>query len=364
MKMRMWDQFASMCLAVVTCTIGCAFTGGMPPRQRGEHLVLKAEGAGRPVVAVLGANGRTGSMIVEEMADEMKDGTRTPTLVLRWCCALINYKAFLDAKVLKEDEDAEALARSPAKPRALTRSGKWKGSEGSKVNREDVEVGQADVTDSGSLALALAGVSAVVFAAAYSRGKTEPKDVDNGGLVKCAKVVLEKGIERLVVVSSASVTRPYAPVGVLLNTIGSGVLSEKLKGEEKVKELFENAESTYTIVRPGGLTMDPPVGFAELQFNQGDTYVGNVPRADVAAVCAVAATDPLNSGANKTFEMFKARTREPLLPWYRGKTRYVVGNIRDCSAMLARLRPDKEVYDVPGMLPISLADFALGWARK
>ncbi|CAK9118182.1 unnamed protein product, partial [Durusdinium trenchii] len=337
MKMRMWDQFASMCLAVVTCTIGCAFTGGMPPRQRGEHLVLKAEGAGRPVVAVLGANGRTGSMIVE------------------------------------------ALARSPAKPRALTRSGKWKGSEGSKVNREDVEVGQADVTDSGSLALALAGVSAVVFAAAYSRGKTEPKDVDNGGLVKCAKVVLEKGIERLVVVSSASVTRPYAPVGVLLNTIGSGVLSEKLKGEEKVKELFENAESTYTIVRPGGLTMDPPVGFAELQFNQGDTYVGNVPRADVAAVCAVAATDPLNSGANKTFEMFKARTREPLLPWYRGKTRYVVGNIRDCSAvkqktlatveqgceaMLARLRPDKEVYDVPGMLPISLADFALGWARK
>eukprot|EP00913_Durusdinium_trenchii_P011124 g10446.t1 len=65
MKMRMWDQFASMCLAVVTCTIGCAFTGGMPPRQRGEHLVLKAEGAGRPVVAVLGANGRTGSMIVE-----------------------------------------------------------------------------------------------------------------------------------------------------------------------------------------------------------------------------------------------------------------------------------------------------------
>ena len=80
---------------------------------------------------------------------------------------------------------------------------------------------------------------------------------------------------------------------------------------------------------------------AELcRFNQGDTYVGNVPRADVAAVCslaagfcqllvligpwlhrvcvvgflvcdvpcqgAVAATDPLNSGAGKTFEMFKA----------------------------------------------------------
>eukprot|EP00913_Durusdinium_trenchii_P023893 g22438.t1 len=58
--------------------------------------------------------------------------------------------------------------------------------EGSKVNREDVEVGQADVTDSGSLALALAGVSAVVFAAAYSRGKTEPKDVDNDAWINDA----------------------------------------------------------------------------------------------------------------------------------------------------------------------------------
>ena len=32
------------------------------------------------------------------------------------------------------------------------------------------------------------------------------------------QVVLEKDIERLIVVSSASVTRPYAPVGILLNT--------------------------------------------------------------------------------------------------------------------------------------------------
>lgn len=283
---------------------------------------MRAEGSGRPVVAVLGANGRTGSMVVE------------------------------------------ALTRSSAKPRALTRSGEWKPPQDSKVNLEDVEIGQADVTDPSSLVAALTGVSAVVFAAAYARGKTEPKDVDNGGLVNCAKVILDKGIGRLVVVSSASVTRPYAPVGVLLNTIGSGVLNEKLKGENKIKEMFENTESTYTIVRPGGLTMDPAVGFSELQFNQGDTYVGNVPRADVAATCAVAATDPLNSGAGKTFEMFKARTRQPLLPWYRGKTRYIIGNVPDGSAMLARLRPDTEVYDVPGALPISLDDFALGWARK
>lgn len=319
-KLRSTVQ-VSLIATVFFCASKCSFVGIGKQQPRTVAVDLKAEGNGRPVVAVLGASGRTGAMVVEALA-------------------------------------------ATATPRALTRSGKWQPPQDSKLKLEEVQVGQADVTNPSSLAAALAGVSAVVFAAAYSRGKTQPEDVDNAGLVNCAKVVLEKDIGRLIVVSSASVTRPYAPVGILLNTIGSGVLSEKLKGENKIKEMFEGTESTYTIVRPGGLTMDPAVGFAELQFNQGDTYVGNVPRADVAAVCAVAATDPLNSGAGKTFEMFKARARQPLLPWYRGKTRYIVGNVPDGSAMLARLRPDSEVYDVPGALPISLDDFALGWARK
>ncbi|CAE7256304.1 unnamed protein product [Symbiodinium pilosum] len=280
--------------------------------------------AGRPVVAVLGANGRTGSLVVEAL---LRDGL--------------------------------------AVPRALTRNGTWTMLD--KVSGEDasrVQLGKADVADPSSLGAALAGVSAVVFAAAYARGKTQPKDVDNEGLVNCAKVVVQEGIDRLIVVSSGSVTRPYAPVGILLNTIGSGVLNEKLQGENRMKEILQGSSSSYTIVRPGGLTTDPADGFLELQFNQGDTYVGNVARADVAAVCAVAATDPLNSGAGKTFEMFKARTRNPLLPWYRGRTRYMVGGLRDCGAMLARLRPDKEVYDVPGMLPLSLDDFKLGLPQK
>ncbi|CAJ1375172.1 unnamed protein product [Effrenium voratum] len=313
---------ACFLLTVLFVGFSCAFVNSSGRFGRScPRTVTRAAAADRPVVAVVGANGRTGSLAVEAIA---KGGL--------------------------------------AKARALTRSGNWQPEDAS-INQEQFEVGQADVTDASSLAAAFAGVAAVVFAAAYSRGKTKPQDVDNAGLVNCAKAVLEQGVERLVVVSSASVTRPYAPVGILLNTIGSGVLSEKLEGEDKVKELFEGSESSYTIVRPGGLTMEPPAGFVELQFNQGDTYVGSVPRADVAAVCAVAASDPLNSGANKTFEMFKGRGRSPLLPWYRGKTRYMVGGVSDCSAMLARLRPDKEVYDIPGALPIGLADFEMVWAR-
>eukprot|EP00931_Biecheleriopsis_adriatica_P006338 TRINITY_DN107752_c0_g1_i1.p1 TRINITY_DN107752_c0_g1~~TRINITY_DN107752_c0_g1_i1.p1 ORF type:complete len:342 (-),score=63.59 TRINITY_DN107752_c0_g1_i1:127-1152(-) len=293
------------------------------PARRSAHTRLAVkkkiveEGVSKPIVAVLGAGGRTGALVVEAL---LKDGL--------------------------------------AKPRALTRSGQWKpATEGLSFTEEDIEVGQADVTDAASLAAALAGVSAVVFAAAYSRGKSEPKDVDNAGLVNTAQAVLDQEVGRLVVVSSAAVTRPYAPVGILLNVVGSGVLNEKLEGESTMRRMLKKSKSTYTVVRPGGLKNDAAVGFRQLQFNQGDTYVGNVPRADVAAVCAVAATDPQNVAANKTFEMFQGRGREPLLPWYRGKTRYMIGGMPSGNVMLAKLRPDKEVYDVPGWSPFLETDF-------
>eukprot|EP00930_Biecheleria_cincta_P057548 TRINITY_DN43469_c0_g1_i1.p1 TRINITY_DN43469_c0_g1~~TRINITY_DN43469_c0_g1_i1.p1 ORF type:complete len:356 (+),score=52.13 TRINITY_DN43469_c0_g1_i1:62-1069(+) len=279
--------------------------------------------AAKPVVAVLGAGGRTGALVVEAL-----------------------------------------LRGGKAKPRALTRSGTWQPvTKDMTVTAEDVETGSADVTDKASLLAALAGASAVVFAAAYSRGKSEPKDVDNAGLVKTAEAVLEVGVERLVVVSSAAVTRPYSPVGILLNTVGSGVLNEKLEGEKAIKKMLKGTGSTYTIVRPGGLKDGGALGPGQLTFNQGDTYVADVPRADVAAVCAVAATDPANPGGGKTFEMFKSgNSQSPLMPWYKGKKRYMVRGSEcgaSCRVMLSKLRPDKEVYDVPGPLPFGVEDFQM-----
>jgi len=264
-----------------------------------------------PLVAVLGANGKTGALVVE------------------------------------------ALRRAGARPRALTRSGIWTGSGDGRSRSsppEEVEVARADVTDAASLAAGLAGCAAVVFAAAFSRGSSLPKDVDNAGLVRAAQAVREQEVGRLIVVSSAAVTRPYAPVGVLLNTVGSGVLLEKLKGESEMRGILRGSGSTYTIVRPGGLKNGPAAGFDKLQFNQGDTLVGSVPRADVAAVCAEAAVDPENRAANKTFEMYEANTRSGLLPWY-GESKYAVAGQRDCGAMLGALLDDEAVTDVPGLLP-------------
>jgi len=288
-----------------------------------QRKASPGEETAKPVVAVLGAGGRTGALVVEAL-----------------------------------------LRGRKAKPRALTRSGDWQPvSKDVKVTAENVEIGAADVTDKASLVAALAGASAVVFAAAYSRGKSEPKDVDNLGLVNTAQAVLENGVGRLVVVSSAAVTRPYSPIGILLNTVGSGVLNEKLEGEKAIKKMLKGTGSTYTIVRPGGLKEAPALGPNQLTFNQGDTYVADVPRADVAAVCAVAATDAANPGGGKTFEMFKAgNSQSPLMPWYKGKKRYMVRGSEcgaSCRIMLSKLRPDKEVYDVPGPLPFGIDDFTM-----
>jgi len=268
-----------------------------------------SSGDERPIFAVIGANGKTGGLV------------------------------------------ATALAKAGVRTRALTRSGSWTPPEGSSTYlTKDVEVGQADVTDAASLAAALAGTTAVVFAAAFSRGKSLPKEVDNAGLVNTAKAVADQGVGRLIVVSSAATTRPYAPVGALLNTVGSGVLLEKLQGEREMRGILRGSGATYTVVRPGGLKMGAASGTAKLEFNQGDTFVGSVQRADVAAVCAVVATDPENRGAGKTFEMYESSTRNGLMPWY-SSSKYTVAGTADCGAMLGALLEDEQVTDVPGFLP-------------
>eukprot|EP00933_Yihiella_yeosuensis_P064250 TRINITY_DN67611_c0_g1_i1.p1 TRINITY_DN67611_c0_g1~~TRINITY_DN67611_c0_g1_i1.p1 ORF type:complete len:343 (+),score=59.91 TRINITY_DN67611_c0_g1_i1:55-1083(+) len=303
-------------LSVFMCTTFVVADGRCWKKSRSTSRLLRQstdteeadKSKPKPIVAVLGAGGRTGALVVESL-----------------------------------------LSGGQAKPRALTRSGQWSPVSSSVSMEEgEIELGKADVTDASSLAAALAGVSAVIFAAAYSKGQSEPKDVDYQGLVNCAKIVRELKIPRLVVVSSCAVTRPYAPVGILLNTIGSGVLNEKLKGEDEMKNILKGSESTYTVVRPGGLKMDDAVGCANLEFNQGDTVVGNVPRKDVAAVCVVAATDPRNPGKQKTFEMYTRATKDRLLPWYKKFAKYrMSGN--NCGDMMDKLRPDKDVIDVPGL---------------
>jgi uncharacterized protein YbjT (DUF2867 family) len=169
-----------------------------------------------------------------------------------------------------------------------------------------------DVTDPFAVKLACEGTRAVIFAASASKQGGSPSVVDNLGLVNVAKACIEANVPHLVVVSSGAVTKPASPVYQFLNLFGK-IMEEKIKGEDAVRKLYaeNNSNLTYTIIRPGGLTLDPPRGAGAIELNQGDTKSGRLARADVAALCVESLAYPESTGKT-TFECYDADTGAPL----------------------------------------------------
>eukprot|EP00521_Asterionellopsis_glacialis_P005955 CAMPEP_0195271418 /NCGR_PEP_ID=MMETSP0706-20130129/15059_1 /TAXON_ID=33640 /ORGANISM="Asterionellopsis glacialis, Strain CCMP134" /LENGTH=129 /DNA_ID=CAMNT_0040327127 /DNA_START=44 /DNA_END=430 /DNA_ORIENTATION=+ len=89
-------------------------------------------------------------------------------------------------------------------------------------------------------------------------------------------------------------------------------MAEKIKGEDTIRGLYaDSADCAYTVIRPGGLTEDPPRGVEALELNQGDTKSGRISRSDVASLCVEA---PLNAKytSKTTFECYDGDTGKPL----------------------------------------------------
>jgi len=91
----------------------------------------------------------------------------------------------------------------------------------------------------------------------------------------------EKGVKRLSVVTSigAGDSENQAPFffKVLMWTAMKKIFTDKNNQEEATR----NSGLEYCIVRPGGLTVDPPTGV----INVIDGEAGSIPRADVAQFC-------------------------------------------------------------------------------
>ena len=199
---------------------------------------------------------------------------------------------------------------------AATRTGEFVG-DASKL----VTVAKGDVTSLASLEpLITENTGAVIFAASASRQAdakktSNAKAVDNVGLVNCAKLCIEKGVPRLVVVSSGGVSKPSSAVYIFLNLAANGIMDAKIAGEDTVRRLYAApglAEKNigYTVVRPGGLLRDPGLGVSAVELNQGDTKSGRINRADVAAICI----ESLDSKAafDTTFECYYKDTAKGL----------------------------------------------------
>jgi hypothetical protein len=125
----------------------------------------RASAAEEPLVVVLGSNGKTGKLIVELLA---KQGTKVRPAV--------------------RDEKKGAAFKSLG------------GSVEGPVS--------ADVTKIDTLALAMTGASAVIFAASASNKGGSAQQVDYLGVENVAKECVRLGIPRLIVISSGAITKP------------------------------------------------------------------------------------------------------------------------------------------------------------
>jgi len=222
-------------------------------------------------VLVIGANGKTGRKVVET--------------------------------ALKQGSEVVAVTRTGAlvEPPAYSLSKK-------------LSVVCGDVTSSSSLSRLLdkGSADAVVYCASASKEGGTARQIDCDGVVSCAKLCIENKIPNFVVVSSGAVSKPFSPVYLFLNLFG-GIMAAKFEGEEKVRALYAGSNDEnlgYTIVRPGGLTEEPPLGVVGLEINQGDVMSGRVSRWDVAEVCYEAAKSKATSRV--TLELYNKDTGKPL----------------------------------------------------
>jgi uncharacterized protein YbjT (DUF2867 family) len=159
---------------------------------------------------------------------------------------------------------------------------------------------EGDLRDPDSLGPAVEGSDAIVFVAgsrSWADPTNTPELVDYGGVAALADLGELFGVERMVLVTSAGVTR---------STDG---LSDHLQNVLKWKRLSEDhlrsSGLEYTILRPLGL-WDRPAGELGIAMTQGDRLVSRVTisREDLARVVVHCAFSP--DAAHKTFEPFNA----------------------------------------------------------
>jgi uncharacterized protein YbjT (DUF2867 family) len=134
----------------------------------------------------------------------------------------------------------------------------------------------------------LVGADAIVFAAGAGPGSGDERKrtVDYGGAVKLIESAQALGIDRYVIVSSMGAEDPSeAPAG--------------MRAYQQAKHDADQALITSglasTVVRPGGLTDEPPTGKVDVAAPSLGRR-GTVPRADVAATLLAVLDTPTTAG--------------------------------------------------------------------
>jgi uncharacterized protein YbjT (DUF2867 family) len=149
-----------------------------------------------------------------------------------------------------------------------------------------------DLEAESDISTAVGSADAVVFAAGAGPGSgaERKRTMDRDGAVKLIAAAEANGIGRYLIVSSMGAGSPPAE--------GGDVFGEYLRAKAEADQAVAASGLDFTIVRPGGLTDDPPTGTVAI----GESVErGEIPRADVAAVLAACLAAENTIG--KTFEV-------------------------------------------------------------
>jgi uncharacterized protein YbjT (DUF2867 family) len=130
-------------------------------------------------------------------------------------------------------------------------------------------------TDVETVATDLVGVDAVVFAAGAGPGSGAERKwtVDRDAAILMADAAEHAGVRRYVLISARRAD-DYDPDS-------DEVFQVYLRAKSEADANLRTRDLDWTIVRPGGLTDDPPTGKVTVADDTGD---GTIPRADVAAL--------------------------------------------------------------------------------
>jgi uncharacterized protein YbjT (DUF2867 family) len=182
----------------------------------------------------------------------------------------------LERRLAARGDEPVGLIRNPDHADALQAAG------------AEAVVIDLEQTDPAELAGHLSGADAVVFAAGAGPGSgVERKDtVDRGGAVLLADAAEQAGVRRYLLVSSFGAGSP-PPEGT--GEVFAAYLAAKTAAEDDLR----GRDLDWTILRPGGLTDDPPSGHVTLA---PEVERGEVSREDVASVLMVMLDLPESAG--------------------------------------------------------------------
>jgi uncharacterized protein YbjT (DUF2867 family) len=158
-----------------------------------------------------------------------------------------------------------------------------------------------EATPAESVATALAGADAAVFAAGAGPGSgvDRKQTVDRDAAVLLADAAERAGVRRFLVVSSmgADAESTYEDPGFRAYLRAKGAADDAIRSRTSLD---------WTILRPGSLTDDPGTGRVDLSTGTGR---GSVPRDDVAAVLVELLGAPQTAG--RTLELIGGPTEIP-----------------------------------------------------